>query len=163
MSFLRTSPCLLFALVALVGACHDGTGAGTGDSSAALDEPSGPYSFRCSLNYRESNVAGPNDSDDDPKFVFKETLVDLSPGDQKSADFGQLTFRANVGGDDKYEGGGLSLSVLAGNKFVASWLYQYNPDTPPVNQFGSQGFTGLVYLTHPESGGDYQFFCHTVR
>jgi hypothetical protein len=155
----------ILALLSLLAACDDAGAPVDCKPDAgpvALDGAIARFSFRCSLYYRQSNEAGPSDSDDDPKLHFSETIVALSPGEQKSADFGALTFRASASAD-QFEGGALNLLVVAGDKMVASWLYQFAPDKPPENQFATHGFTGLVYLTHPQSGGDYQLFCHTVQ
>lgn len=60
----------------------------------------------------------------------------------------------------EYEVPSVNLRASFSEKPLVSWLYQLPRNPPPQNQFvGDHGFTGLVHLTHPTRGGDYQLIC----
>lgn len=43
-------------------------------------------------------------------------------------------------------------------------LYQLPQDSGPQNQFaGGHGFTGLIYVYHPTSGAELQFWCEAAE
>ena len=126
------------AAVLLLTACG-------GDGSALDGE------FRCSFFFRESS--------EQPSF--EEQVLAIPPNQDVVATLGKLDLKARFS-SDQFEGNAFSLSVAAGETSVWSALYQFG-DTLPENQFaGGHGFTGLIYLTHPSEGGDYQLFCESV-
>jgi hypothetical protein len=91
-----------------------------------------------------------------PEISFEEG------NERQSADFESLSFEA-IFQDDPYEGRALKVNVttLDQSKTVVSQLYQFDSQNPPVNQFvGGHGFTGLVYVFHPDSSAEMQYFCN---
>ena len=61
---------------------------------------------------------------------------------------------------DEGEGSAVNLRASFSEKPLVSWLYQLPRNPPPRNQFvGDHGFTGLVHLTDPTRGDDYQLIC----
>ena len=64
--------------------------------------------------------------------------------------------------DDRFEGRALSIvvSVLETGAEITRQLYQFDPQNPLQNQFiGGHGFTGLIYIFHPDSNAEMQYFC----
>jgi len=130
---------------------------------ALLPEQVVPVTLRCQFFYRESNEPGPGESDDDPKFVHTEKVLSVAAGQQNEVTLGKVTLRAAQNGE-KAAGGAFNIFASADGRQLASWLYQFDLADPPRDQFvGGHGFTGLVYLTHPTAGGDYQFMCSAIR
>jgi len=123
-----------------------------------------PVALRCTFAYRESNEPGPDESPDDPKFVHEEKLLSAAAGESAEATHAKIRLSVTQSGRQTEEGGSFNISAIVDDKPLASWLYQFDPADPPRDQFwGGHGFTGLVYLTHPTEGGDYQFYCSAVR
>jgi hypothetical protein len=89
--------------------------------------------------------------------------ITFSGGNQwGSAEFERLTFEARFQ-DDQYEGRALSISITTPDNgdVLTSQLYQFDSKNPPQNQFiGGHGFTGLVYVYHPDSSAEMQYFCN---
>jgi len=74
-------------------------------------------------------------------------------------------------------GGGFKFSVTYGNdgieglviytfvyseptgKIIEHSYFRFDPQKGPVNQFGSQGFTGLRYVLAPDSSAELQYIC----
>lgn len=135
---------LLVAVVVLVVACRplpEGAGAG----SAA------PASVECQVFYRASMGAS-----------FAESSVTLAAGgDRGVVEHDALRFDAQYRADE-YEGHALSISVSdqdSGEELVRQ-LYQIDRAKGLVNQFvGGHGFTGLIYVYHPGSPAEMQYFC----
>ena len=135
---------LLAAVVVLVVACRpspEGSGAG----SAA------PVSIECQVFYR----AAMGES-------FAESSVTLAAGgDRGAVEHDDLRFDAQYRADE-YEGHALSISVTDqdGGEELVRQLYQIDRAKGLVNQFvGGHGFTGLVYVYHPGSAAEMQYFC----
>lgn len=124
-----------------------------------------PVLLRCSFSYRESNVAELGDLEDDPKFIFEEKELRAVKDETSEATLGQITLRITQRGKGRGSSiGSFHISALTDGKQLVSWLYQFDPAAPPIDQFaGGHGFTGSVHMTHPTAGGDYQLFCSAVR
>jgi hypothetical protein len=132
--------------------------AGCGQSASAA-ESSAPEAVQCKLFWRASNTLGPSDSPTDPKFQFQERAIRVGRREQASASLADITLDVHYFSDPS-EGSSVSVRAAFDGKALVSWLYQLSTSPPPKNQFiGDQGFTGLVYLTHPTKEGDYQFLC----
>ena len=124
---------LLVAVGVLLVACRpspEGSGAG----SAA------PVSVECQVFYRVTLAAD---------------------GDRGAVEHDDLRFDAQYRADE-YEGHSLSISVSdqdSGDELVRQ-LYQIDRAKGLVNQFvGGHGFTGLVYVYHPGTPAEMQYFC----
>lgn len=130
------------------GAADDNTG-----SRAALGG-----TVRCTWVYRQSNEGTPGQ---EGGTDFTERVLAVGPNEAFISTLGKLDFRGKYF-SDQFEGSNFSMNVAAGEKSVFGSLYQFG-NALPANQFaGGHGFTGLIYLTHPTEGGDYQLWCQTV-
>ena len=89
-------------------------------------------------------------------------IFELGPDEKEwSETFSDMTLLAAYH-DDEHEGRGLQIAVSdpKSGRQLASYLYQFQADKFPTNQFeGGHGFTGLAYVYHPESPSELQFFC----
>ena len=113
--------------------------------------PLAPVSVDCQVFYRASMA----DS-------FSESTVALANGgDHGIAEHDDLRFDAQYW-DDEYEGQSLSIYVTdpdTGEELVRQ-LYQIDRAKGLTNQFvGGHGFTGLIYVYHPRSTAEMQYFC----
>ena len=133
----------------LAAGCEDTHADGlTGAGAAAKD-------VACDFYYRVTNVSF---SPVEEELPFEEQTLLVGPGESKSLDLGDLTLSMSYI-EEEYHGTSVTLSVAAGDTSLFHTLYQKVPE----NQFGdNHGFTGLVYLTHPTEGGDYQLICRSV-
>jgi hypothetical protein len=64
--------------------------------------------------------------------------------------------------DDEFEGRSLVISVSSpgADRELVRELYQIDRQKGLVNQFvGGHGFTGLLYVYHPDSAAELQCFC----
>ena len=87
-----------------------------------------------------------------------------SGNDRQERQFQDMTFEASFQ-DDEFEGRALSIVVadLDSGEEIARQLYQFDLQHPVENQFiGGHGFTGLVYVFHPTSAAEMQYFCHVA-
>ena len=111
------------------------------------------HSIECSFYYRQS----PTESN------LEEVVLQVAANETDTATLGQLRLDLRYS-DDKFEGPSAGVSVLAGDEQTFGSLYQLKKSKLPNNQFqGDHGFTGLIYLTHPTQGGDYQLICRSVE
>jgi uncharacterized protein YjbI with pentapeptide repeats len=83
----------------------------------------------------------------------------LRPGERKTVALGPLRLEA-----DYAEGSTqLALKVKAGATELFRSRYPLRDSLPPINQVpDEQGFTGVLALTHPTEGGNYQLVCRSV-
>jgi hypothetical protein len=135
---------LLVAVGVLLVACRPSS-QGSGAGSAA------PVSVECQVFYRASMGES-----------FAESSVTLAAGgDRGTVEHDALRLDAQYRADE-YEGHALSISVSdqdSGEELVRQ-LYQIDREKGLVNQFvGGHGFTGLVYVYHPGSAAEMQYFC----
>jgi hypothetical protein len=139
------------------GDCSNGGGGEAGRTAHAA-VPSG---IECSFNFRQSNELGEGDDPSDPEFQFQEELVNASSNEDAEATLGQLTLHLSYSVDE-IEGTYAQVSVTTEDAALFRALYQVG-DQGVANQFeGDHGFTGLIYLTHPTDGGDYQLICKAL-
>ena len=156
---MRQHHALLLTTLTLVG-CNDDV---TAEPDAGTT-PSNPISQAdrvvCEFYYRVTNDAS---SDTDPSDLqFQEETLEVRADDEKSVDVGDMTLSVSYS-EDRFEGSSLHVGVEAGEVRLFNTLYQLRDGRLPTNQFvGDHGFTGLIYLTHPVEGGDYQLICKSV-
>lgn len=137
---------LFLALTVLLAACNLPTGEGG-------RQPGAPSAIDCQVFYRSATTES-----------FSETNVTLSAtANRESIAFEDLAFNAQYV-DDLGEGQSLALSTVdleTGEETVRQ-LYQFDRERGLVNQFiGGHGFTGLIYVYHPGSPAEMQYFCAT--
>lgn len=112
----------------------------------------GPGAIECTFFYRESALDGAGE--------FEEDVIRVTSGERKRVSLASLGFEVNY--EDSSFGTSAGLQVVAGERAVVQVLYQFPQGRLPANQFiPDHGFTGLMYVTHPTEGGDYQFFCRS--
>lgn len=136
----------------------------TDTSTESLDAPSRTPegSVRCSYNYRQSSEVMAGQTGAEPAFQFEERVLAVAAGEDASATLGQLTF--SVGYHlAEHDADTVSLRVATDAASVLSILYQLGSGLPQNQFLGGHGFTGLLYFTHPDAGGDYQAYCEAVR
>jgi hypothetical protein len=131
-------------LVSLL-ACTPGEDMLGGRESVALE-------IECQVFYRPSVGQSPGDG----------TVIDLvGHGDRGTSEYTDMVFDAQFN-DDPGEGPSLVISVTAkdsGDQILRQ-LYQIDRAKGLQNQFiGGHGFTGLVYVYHPASSAELQYFC----
>jgi hypothetical protein len=134
-------------LVGLMTGCG-ASSQGTGSRSAAFG------GIDCHVFYRSSPGEGLSEG---PAITFTPN----GGHKDEAIEFGDLGFGAQYW-DDQFEGRSLRVSVtdLDNGEQIATQLYQIDRDKGLVNQFiGGHGFTGLVYVYHPSSGAELQYFC----
>ncbi len=95
--------------------------------------------------------------------VLSETpTMSLSTdGDLELVQFENIEFRAKFL-DDEFEGQSLSISItnMENQRALSLSLYQIDQEKGLANQFiGGHGFTGLIYVFHPSSEAELQYFC----
>jgi len=113
-----------------------------------------PGSISCTFYYR------PAATEDYPEH--EEVVVQVSANEEKSATLGELELALSYA-DSAIEGAYARVAITADEQEVMASLYQFEPGERPINQFiGDHGFTGLIYLTHPTEGGDYQLICKSL-
>jgi hypothetical protein len=169
---MKLSACLSIRLVAvfsstLAAVACDATAAEPGDAEPVPCAPMAtagaggvgalPSAIECSFFFRQSNEVGEGDSPSDPKFELQEQALSVEQDDDGSVTLGKLTLNVtySVPEDDAPS----VQIVVSGETQLVRWLYQLGQEGL-ANQFsGDHGFTGLVYLTHPTEGGDYQLIC----
>lgn len=137
---------LLVGLIILGVGCR--SSANTGSSQQVE-----PASITCHVFYRNSSA----------EPLGPESAITLSQhNDRESARFEQLDFSAHYQ-DDQFEGRSLFITVSAEDtgQQLNGQLYQMDRQLGIRNQFvGGHGFTGLVYVYHPESRAELQYFCN---
>jgi len=63
---------------------------------------------------------------------------------------------------DEFEGQSLSIAIsnMQNQQELSRSLYQIDQAKGLANQFiGGHGFTGLIYVFHPSSDAELQYFC----
>ena len=143
----------MLAWTLLLGcSADDGTGPDGGSLAGQV---------RCSFYYRASNEFS-GGTPQGNEVDFEERTLDVAPNGDDSATLGALTLSVGYD-DDEFEGAAVYVGVEAGDTRLFRSLYQLRHRELPENQFvGGHGFTGLIYLTHPSEGGDYQLICESV-
>lgn len=110
-----------------------------------------PGSISCTFYYR------PAATEEYPEH--EESVIEVRANEEESTSLGELELELSYA-DSSVEGAYARVAVTADDKEVMASLYQFEPGERPINQFlGDHGFTGLIYLTHPTGGGDYQLVC----
>lgn len=110
-----------------------------------------PVSIDCRVFYRPSVTES-----------LSESAITLTTnGDHEVIEFDDMQFSAQYW-DDQFEGRSLLISVTSpdtGDEVVRQ-LYQMGRGKSLINQFiGGHGFTGLIYVYHPSSTAELQYFC----
>ena len=127
-----------------------------GEAPAATAVP--PARIECTFFFRQSNEVGEGEDPADPKFQFEERTVSVAQNEDDSLALGKLTLDVSYSVSEE-EGASASVGVSTAEHPLVRTLYQLG-ERGLINQFsGDHGFTGLVYLTHPSDGGDYQLIC----
>ena len=135
---------LLFCAALLLAACSP--------SPRAAGGPAADFAgIECQVFYRPSIGES-----------FRESTVTLAKGgDRGVVEQDDLRWDAAYW-DDEYEGQSLSIAVtgLDTGQGLVRQLYQLDREKGLANQFiGGHGFTGLVYVYHPGSTAEMQYFC----
>ena len=123
-----------------------------GESRTAGAQSPSDFSITC------TGFARPNVATSD---MQRRTLKLGPQGGNRSVSVGQFRFRAQFVADE-FEGKALDVFVYPKGKkdLIAQGKYQFDADDPPANQFiGGQGFTGLIYVMHPQTEAELQYFC----
>lgn len=134
-----------------------GSNAGSGGEAPAQTAVPPPQ-IECTFFFRQSNEVGEGEDPADPKFQFEERTLTVGKNEDDSATLGNLTLDLRYD-DSEHEGSSAGVSVSTPEHPLFRSLYQLG-EQGLLNQFaGAHGFTGLIYLTHPTHGGDYQLIC----
>ena len=141
------SAMLLITITSLVAGCGS-------SPEGAGKQPALPTSIECHVFYRPSPGQGLSEG--------PEVVLSTDEGRrEKTVTFDDLEFKARYWGD-QFEGHSLQISVtdpVTGDEVITQ-LYQLDREQGLVNQFiGGHGFTGLVYVYHPASPAELQYFC----
>jgi hypothetical protein len=121
---------------------------------AGTPREQGPVSLgiECQAFYRPSVEQAPDEG----------TVINLSGhGDLGRAEYADMVFDAQFN-DDPGEGPSLVISITTreGGDQILRQLYQIDREEGIQNQFiGGHGFTGLIYVYHPASTAEMQYFC----
>lgn len=95
--------------------------------------------------------------------VEREEKISFSDEDgQETLTFADLAFHAQYASGQMNRERALRLWVTeaGGTAELVAQLYQLELEAGPQNQFvGGHGFTGLSYVTHPQTGAELQFYC----
>ncbi len=117
-------------------------------------QPVVPVSIDCHVFYRASTTES-----------LRESKVRLTTdGDVEFIEFDDLGFNASYI-DDGFEARSLVISItnLDSGVEIARQLNQMDRGKSLINQFiGGHGFTGLMYVYHPSSPGELQYFCEST-
>ena len=117
-----------------------------------------PSAVACTFFFRESNEVREGENPDDPKFQFQEHTLSVAQNEDDSTTLGKLSLSVRYDVSLE-EGASVGIAASTAERQLVAWLYQLD-ERGVANQFkGDHGFTGLVYLTHPQDGGDYQLIC----
>ena len=136
--------CLIIALMIF--------GCGSNESESS-EKSSEPIRIACEVFYRPSEGM---------PLEAVSVITFVGGNDRQSAVFAAFSFEA-IFQDDPYEGRVLSINITTPDKSnkITSQLYQFDRQNPLENQFiGGHGFTGLVYVFHPDSSAEMQYFCN---
>jgi hypothetical protein len=142
-SALTEVACWLLAIAACAVGCST-PGAAGGSST-------GDIAIECQVFYRPS-----------PGESFQEAAISLGPENAtRSEVFDGMVFTGSFF-EGPGEGPSLSLAISdpVTEDEMARQLYQIDQSKGLTNQFiGGHGFTGLVYIFHPGSPAELQYFC----
>lgn len=116
-----------------------------------IQRPTG--ALRCTFLYRERE---PTTEDVEPVHQEERTL-EVAADTQGVVEVGHLKLEATFWVSD-YQGCGVKLEVTAAGKPVFGELHEFTPLDLPLQQL-RHGLTGVVYLSHPELGGQYELTC----
>lgn len=147
---MSNSPKLLAAV--LTAAVAGLLPSGCGDEPSAGAGPSPDIRVSCQA-FTRPNV--------ETSIQERKTIRSGPEGDDQSVEIGDFRFR-NLLAADEFEGTSLAVYVYpkGKTKAITHSLYQFDLSKPPANQFpGGHGFTGLIYVNHPDTGAELQFFC----
>lgn len=140
-------PGVVIGIVALVVSC--------GPSPAPDEAPSVvPISIQCEVFYRPSVTQSLSEG---------QTITLGTNGDREGVEFDDMAFDVQYY-DDQFEGRSLVVSVSdrESDAQIVGHLYQMDRTRSVSNQFlGGHGFTGLVYVYHPSSQAELQYFCRS--
>lgn len=128
---------------------------GCGDQQSAGAGPSSDIKVSCRAFTRPSV---------ETSIQERKTIRSGPVGDDQSVSIGDFRFR-NLFSSDEFEGTSLVVYVYpqGQKKAITHSLYQFDSSKPPSNQFpGGHGFTGLIYVNHPDLGAELQFFCKAL-
>ena len=92
----------------------------------------------------------------------EDTLVFTDADEQQELSYQELVFHGQYSSGELDGERALRLWVTMSGKSepVLVQLYQLQLGSGPQNQFvGGHGFSGLIYVTHPISGAELQFWC----
>lgn len=113
-----------------------------------------PLSIDCQAFYRASATES-----------LSESKVSLTTdGDVQLIEFDDLGFKASYI-DDGFEARALVISItdMDSGDEIARQLNQMDRGKSLINQFiGGHGFTALIYVNHPSSPGELQYFCEST-
>ena len=115
--------------------------------------------FVCYDAYRPS-VTVPISSEGSVSFPDFDAAEFLGP------EGNDLVFHAQYwnGADDGERALRLWVTAAGLTEPLTSHLYQLPQDSGPMDQFvGGHGFTGLIYVYHPTSGAELQFWCEAAE
>ena len=142
----RTAGLAIAATVLLLGC--------TPPPSASVRPAVVPVRIECQVFYRASTSES-----------LSESSVQLTTdGDVEVIEFDDLGFSASYF-DDGFEARALVISItnLDSGDEIARQLNQMDRGKSLINQFiGGHGFTGLIYVNHPSSPGELQYFCEST-
>jgi hypothetical protein len=116
-----------------------------------LPETPMPLTIECHTAYRASVTVS---------IERQDTVLLTKSESQKTITYQDLGFHATYW-DDPYEGRSFKTSVTVSNSNdeIQADLYQMSRTALPENQFYEHGFTGLVYIYHPTSRAEVQYWC----
>ena len=130
---------------------------------AACGEAAGPFTLVCEAYYRADDTKALSPA----KVLRAKVVIPRGPVPEiarppkvAEAKFEELTLRLA-----DHRNGSVIVDVLDSRtgKQISRHLWQFSK--PPGNPFGGtgQGFTGLIYVKHPATGAELQFFCKAGR
>lgn len=137
----------LFAITLLLAVACSPAAQEPPDEPAASANPE----IECQVYYRAS--AG-------QALIQGPEMLFSGQNEQASAPFDDLEFQARDY-SDQGEGRSLSITVLdldSGDEIMQQ-LFQLDPQGLRNQFIGGHGFTGLIYLFHPVSSAEMQYFC----
>ena len=117
-------------------------------------QPVVPVRIECHVFYRASTT----------ERLSESTVRLTMDGDVELIEFDDLGFNASYV-DDEFEARALLISItnLNSGDEIARQLNQMDRGESLINQFiGGHGFTGLMYVYHPSSHGELQYFCEST-
>lgn len=136
------------------------TRAGEADAGIAVIRPQDapPENIVCEVYYRASDAVPIQDS-------AKLSLRPKTAQGPQTASFKHFTFVAQYQSAKDSESSAVKISVrISGrNRELLTHLYPLDARNNLTNQFPTQGFSGLGYAYHPNSGAELQYLCETPQ